>query len=115
MLKTPIKWAFWSGEAGRKRWGFPQKISPKSGENGKNVFLLFTLELQKNAIICEKEKGGAMKSEEKKKKRKIYSVRLPEQLISEIDDFCKKNGLVKSRLIEKAIRNEIERMKGILG
>ena len=57
MLKTPIKWAFWSGEAGRKRWGFPQKISPKSGENGKNVFLLFTLELQKNAIIVKKRRG----------------------------------------------------------
>ncbi len=56
-----------------------------------------------------------MKTERKKEKRKIYSVRLPERLISEIDDFCKKNGLVKSRLIEKAIRNEIERMKGILG
>lgn len=56
-----------------------------------------------------------MKSEKKKERRKIYSVRLPEQLISEIDDFCKKNGLVKSRLIEKAIRNELEKMKEVLG
>lgn len=50
-------------------------------------------------------------TEKKKKEKTSISARINKEVATELNEFCKKNGMVKSAVVEKAISVYLHKIK----